>query len=152
MGSRNRSYLDWAEGEEMGKVKEAQAGEAAAIAEAYEIGYAEGLIGTTGTAFLKFDNNKTRLELIEPKFIEGLGRILTFGAEKYEANNWKKMGESDVERIKGSLLRHIMSYLDGIKVDPETEESHLYHAACNLMFLDYFDRNKKQNTKGNECQ
>ena len=94
------------------------------------------------TQFLKNDSSKVRLELIEPEFIEGIGRILTFGAQKYEAHNWKKASSSDnIERIKGSLLRHTMSYLKGEKTDPESHESHLYHICCNLMFLDYFDRN-----------
>lgn len=92
--------------------------------------------------FTKHDSVKNRLELIEPKFIEGIGKIVTFGAEKYSAHNWKKAGEDDIERIKGALLRHILAYLGGQELDPETGESHLYHAACNLMFLDYFDRNK----------
>ena len=92
------------------------------------------------TKFLKADINKPRLELIEPEFIIGLGKVLTFGANKYSANNWKNATVDDVERIKGALLRHQMAYLKGEKIDPETGLSHLYHIACNLMFLDYFDR------------
>lgn len=93
------------------------------------------------TTFQKLDAAKNRLELIQPEFIEGLGRILSYGADKYEANNWKLMKPEDVERVKGATLRHLMSYLKGDKLDPETNESHLYHIECNLMFLDYFDRN-----------
>jgi len=91
--------------------------------------------------FKKFDGSKNRLELIEPEFVEGLGRVLTFGAEKYEAHNWKKATlDEDCERIYGALMRHLLAYRKGEKLDPETNESHLYHATCNLMFLDYFDR------------
>lgn len=90
--------------------------------------------------FQKKDEGKNRLELIEPAFIEGVGRILTFGAEKYEANNWKTMTLEDRGRVKGALLRHMMNYNKGEKIDPESGNSHLYHIACNLMFLDYFDR------------
>ena len=92
-------------------------------------------------SFMKYDTSKNRLELIEPKFIEGIGKILTFGAEKYEANNWKLgSSEEDISRYKGALLRHTMSYIDGEKIDPDSGNSHLYHIGCNLMFLDYFDR------------
>jgi hypothetical protein len=93
--------------------------------------------------FTKADQSKNRLELIEPEFIKGLGRIVSFGAAKYSAENWKKAEPEDIDRIKGALLRHIMDYMSGDKIDQETGESHLYHAACNLMFLDYFDRTKK---------
>lgn len=92
--------------------------------------------------FMKNDSQKLRLELLEPEFIEGIGKIITFGAQKYEADNWKKASNPEnIKRIKGSLLRHTFSYLKGEKVDPESGESHLYHIGCNLMFLDYFDRN-----------
>ena len=91
--------------------------------------------------FMKADNEKNRLELIDPEFIEGLGRILTFGANKYEAYNWMKAGsDEDRNRIFGALMRHLMAYRRGELIDKETGESHLYHATCNLMFLDYFDR------------
>ena len=88
--------------------------------------------------FMKDDGNKNRLELIEPAFIKGLGKVLTLGAEKYDTDNWKKV--DDKGRYKGAMLRHVMAYLDGEERDPETGLSHLYHAQCNMMFLDYFDR------------
>lgn len=91
--------------------------------------------------FIKKDQDKTRLELIDPHFIDGIGRVLTFGANKYSADNWKHANTPEKrERIKGSLLRHLMAYLKGEQLDPETNESHLYALACNAMFLDYFDR------------
>lgn len=91
--------------------------------------------------FQKFDGQKNRLELIEPNFILGLGKVLTFGAEKYEAWNWQKAdSKEDQERIMGAMLRHLMAYSSGEKKDPETGESHLYHAAFGLMVLDYFDK------------
>ena len=93
--------------------------------------------------FMKNDTKKNRLELIEPKFIEGLGAVLTFGAEKYEAYNWVNASSTeDIERIKGALMRHWFAYMDGERLDPETGLSHLHHISCNLMFLDYFDRSQ----------
>lgn len=104
----------------------------------------EGTVIPEEQAFMKKDTGKNRLELIEPAFVEGLGNILTFGANKYEAHNWKKGGDAvSIERIKGSLLRHLYSYLNDDKIDKETGYSHIYHITCNLMFLDYFDRQKE---------
>jgi len=90
--------------------------------------------------FAKADDNKNRLELIQPEFILGLGEVLTFGAKKYAPNNWMKAKPKDIERIKGATLRHQLAYMSGEKKDPETGISHLHHISCNLMFLDYFDR------------
>ena len=95
--------------------------------------------------FVKNDEGKIRLELLEPEFIEGIGKIITYGANKYEDNNWKKAdSEADQLRIKGAALRHMYSYIKGEEFDLETGESHLYHVACNLMFLDYRDRRKSR--------
>jgi len=90
--------------------------------------------------FVKADTDKNRLELLEPEFILGIGKILTFGAIKYDAYNWQKADKEGIERIKGAMFRHMMAYLAGTKIDPDSGESHLYHIGCNLMFLDYFDR------------
>lgn len=92
--------------------------------------------------FQKDDSSKNRLELIDPEFILGLGRIMTFGATKYAPDNWKLGSDQEsINRLKGALLRHITAYLSGDKIDTETGESHLYHAAFGLQALAYFDRN-----------
>ena len=91
--------------------------------------------------FVKQDSGKLRISLIEPQFIKGTAEVLTMGAEKYSAGNWKNC--EDRKRYEDALLRHIYDYLQGNKCDDESGVSHLYHAACNLMFLDSFDREEK---------
>ena len=91
--------------------------------------------------FKKADNGKTMMSLVEPEFIKGTARVLTMGAIKYEVDNWKNC--EDRKRYEDALLRHIYDYLSGTKIDEESGESHLYHAACNLMFLDAFDKEGK---------
>jgi len=36
----------------------------------------------------KYDGEKTRLELIPTTAAELIGKVLTYGAAKYEADNW----------------------------------------------------------------
>jgi len=95
--------------------------------------------------FKKNDTDKPRMELVDPDYMIGIAQVLTFGAKKYEANNWKRASRDDIERIKGAMLRHQMAYMKGEKIDPESGLSHLYHVGCNSMFLAYFDRNLKEN-------
>ena len=97
-------------------------------------------LGDVSHSFKKNDSGKPKVSLVEPKFILGIAEILTFGAEKYGVENWKKATPEDVTRVKDALLRHLMAYIDGEKIDPESGKSHLYHIGCNTMFLDYFDR------------
>jgi hypothetical protein len=87
------------------------------------------LLAAVGT---KHDSEKNRLELLSPVWVEGVGQVLTFGARKYEANNWRK-GISQ-SRLLGAALRHIFSYVKGEDFDPESGLSHLLHASCCLMF------------------
>jgi hypothetical protein len=91
--------------------------------------------------FKKSDANKRRIDLVEPEIIEGIADVLTFGAEKYGANNWKKGNDAENrDRIYAALMRHLLAYRKGEHFDEESKLPHLYHAACNIMFLDYFDR------------
>ena len=92
--------------------------------------------------FIKHDENKIKVSLLEPAFVLGVAEVATFGANKYAKDNWKKC--DDLDRYKDAALRHLFAYLKGEKVDEETGLSHLYHASCNLMFLDYFDRQEKK--------
>lgn len=88
----------------------------------------------------KFDNDKNRLELIPPEFIEGTGEVLTFGAKKYGDRNWEKgMAWS---RAYGALQRHLNAWFSGEQVDLETGLSHLKHAACNVAFLITYEERK----------
>lgn len=85
----------------------------------------------------KNDKEKNRLELLAPEFLMGIGRVLTFGAKKYEDRNWEK--GIRYGRVFGALLRHLWTWWSGESIDSETEQSHLYHAGCCLMFLSTYE-------------
>lgn len=80
-----------------------------------------------------FDTGKPRMDLIDWQAMMGLAQVLEFGAKKYEPNNWRRGMEWN--RIAGSALRHISSFLAGEDLDRETGLSHIDHAMCCLMFL-----------------
>lgn len=93
------------------------------------------------TGFIKHDNGKPMISLIDPKFIEGLASVMTQGANKYGRDNWQECKEP--HRYLDALLRHILKYWDGEKIDTESGKSHLYHIAFNAMALDYLDNKLK---------
>lgn len=81
----------------------------------------------------KDDTGKLPIELIAPEIIFALAEILKFGAEKYAPRNWEKgMAWS---RVFGALMRHMWLWWAKVGPDPETGKSHLWHAACCIMFL-----------------
>lgn len=89
---------------------------------------------------VKLDTGKLRYDLIPPESLEGLAKILTFGAEKYTPNGWQTVPNAK-ERYTAAAMRHFEAWRKGEKLDPESGLLHLHHALCNLVFLDYFDRN-----------
>lgn len=81
----------------------------------------------------KYDEGKIRLELLSVPALIEIGKVMTFGATKYDDHNWRKGFKWS--RLYGALLRHIFAHLNGQDKDPETGISHLAHAGCCLMFL-----------------
>lgn len=46
---------------------------------------------------LKYDDGKPRLDLVPPEAVMALGRVLTYGAEKYAPNSWRGVNEPYVK-------------------------------------------------------
>ena len=81
----------------------------------------------------KYDGDKAKLYLLPPKSILEVGKVLTYGAEKYDAENWRKVDDLQ-NRYTSAALRHIFAHMDGEADDQETGLSHLAHAMCCLLF------------------
>jgi len=81
----------------------------------------------------KYDGEKPRLYLLPPHTLVEVGKVLTFGAAKYDEHNWKKLDNLQ-NRYTGAALRHIFAHMAGEELDPETGLDHLAHALCCLMF------------------
>lgn len=88
---------------------------------------------------VKVDKGKPDWSLLDLKSLEGCVEVLTFGAEKYARENWKKVPDGK-NRYFAALMRHLTAWQNGEKVDPESGKSHLDHAMCNLYFLKNFDK------------
>lgn len=70
-------------------------------------------------------------------FLAESAEVMKAGAKKYSKDNWKK--DLEPERIQKALLRHLVSYAKGEKIDKESNKSHLCHILANCMFLYYYD-------------
>jgi len=91
--------------------------------------------------FIKNDSGKLQWSLMPFEQLEDVVRVLMKGAEKYTKDNWKKC--DDINRYKDALMRHVTSYMKGELLDPEDHLSHLAHAICNCLFLQYFSTNQE---------
>ena len=82
---------------------------------------------------VKYDGEKPKMHLLPPKAINEVAKVLTFGAQKYDEENWRKL-EDLQSRYSSGALRHIFAHLDSENLDPESGLSHLAHAICCLLF------------------
>ena len=82
----------------------------------------------------KHDKNKPQYRLIPPFALRGVAEVLTFGAKKYEKDNWIHVPDSKA-RYFDAAKRHIWYWKEGEQSDKETGKNHLLHAICCLMFL-----------------
>lgn len=89
---------------------------------------------TATTGGRKFDGEKPEYGLVPPLAMLEMVKVLTFGAQKYERDNWKRVPDSK-RRYFDALERHIWAWKMGEKIDPESGYHHLAHAACCLFFL-----------------
>lgn len=98
---------------------------------------------------LRYNLGKLRYDLIHTKSLEDMVKVLTYGANKYNDNNWQ--GGLSWKSVIASLKRHIAAFENGEDFDDESNLLHLAHAACNIHFLNAFyhifpqgdDRNKR---------
>jgi hypothetical protein len=97
---------------------------------------------------VKFDDGKTRFNLIPFDLLGPVEEAWEFGAKKYSANNWRK-GMPWTQPLNAAL-RHITDYMAGEDLDSESKQTHIAHAMCCLFMAlnnekhhrDRDDRNK----------
>ncbi len=103
----------------------------------YAAGITEVIEVTKG---IKHDKHKLKLSLIPTQLINGVGEVMTFGANKYSKNNWRNL--DDPTRYLDALMRHLEAYRSGEEFDEETGLPHLAHLATNAGFLLWFDEER----------
>lgn len=82
----------------------------------------------------KDDQGKDRWDLVQPLSLNQYVKVLTHGAKKYGADNWKIL-DNPTHRYFAALLRHLWAWWMGQRHDSETGLHHLAHALCCICFL-----------------
>jgi hypothetical protein len=97
----------------------------------YNPGYEDASFTSAGR---KFDGGKMEYGLLPPLALQETVKVLTFGAQKYERDNWQKVPDAK-RRYFDALQRHVWAWKQGEQLDSESGIHHLAHAMCCLMFL-----------------
>ena len=89
----------------------------------------------------KYDEGKNRMGLVLQGFSNALwevGRVGTFGANKYGENNWMYLDNAK-SRYLDALCRHLFQYMEGYYYDGESKLPHLAHMCWNALALLKFE-------------
>ena len=89
---------------------------------------------------VKYDQGKSRYDLIDAYALEMLAQVYTYGTIKYDDHNWR--GGFRWGRIFGALMRHAWAFWRGEENDPESGLPHMAHAAWQCFALLSFSKEK----------
>ena len=82
----------------------------------------------------KYDAGKRRYDLVPPAALAAVADVLTFGASKYDPENWRKVPDAR-RRYLAAIMRHVEAHRAGEVNDPESGLPHLAHAVTCAMFI-----------------
>lgn len=82
----------------------------------------------------RYGNLKTPLALIPGAALVEEAEAMACGAEKYGAYNWRTTDVPAMTYVSAAM-RHLLKYLDGQDIDPESGAHHLAHvrACCGIL-------------------
>lgn len=81
----------------------------------------------------KDDAGKLPYDLLPWPAVAQVVAVLQYGAKKYAPDNWKQVKDWR-RRYFSAACRHLISWVTGEKLDPETGLHHLAHATCCVLF------------------
>ena len=96
-----------------------------------------------------FQDGKLRWDLLPLEEIEDIVKLYTAGSIKYGDNNWQGL-ENGYQRYKAAMLRHLLEYEKGTKIDEETKVNHLAAVAWNAIAMLYLDKHGKGKVNDNK--
>ena len=95
---------------------------------------------------VKYDKLKPDYSLIPPRALDDMVKVLTFGAKKYDRDNWKKLKNLE-DRYFAAAMRHLWAVRRGETHDEESGEHHYAHALCCISYLlEFYSLQKEENS------
>ncbi len=99
------------------------------------------LIQFDATLGAKYDTGKLLFRALTRGLalpLRAVAAVLTYGAIKYKEDSWQHVPDAKA-RYESALDRHLNAWKAGEECDEESGLPHLAHAACNALFLLWFD-------------
>lgn len=81
----------------------------------------------------RLNDGKVPLDLVPTSMLYAVARVMEYGTQKYEKDNWRRGMKWTVPY--SCAMRHLMKWFEGEELDDESGESHLHHVLCNIAML-----------------
>lgn len=82
---------------------------------------------------LRYNTGKPELTQLHPQFLLDFAAMMTECSKKYKVGNYAKGQE--YRTPADSLQRHMLAFLKGEDIDPESGFHHALHMAANAMII-----------------
>jgi hypothetical protein len=82
---------------------------------------------------VKYDAGKPDYSLLPLWALEGVVKVMMYGAQKYSRDGWQQGSVDDVKRYEAAALRHRAAIQSGQVNDPESGLRHADHELCSMM-------------------
>ncbi len=92
-----------------------------------------GVVARSKSIGQRFDEGKSRVDLLPADALMEVGAVYAAGAKKYGDRNWEK--GMKWTRMLGPLLRHLFQWMRGIERDEETGQRHIAMVVWNALGL-----------------
>lgn len=101
-----------------------------------------------GKIIARFNAGKLEWSLMDFESMKPMIEVLMYGAQKYDADNWKKACPTKASLLN-SLERHFIELKEqlysekneqGHCIDSESHLRHIGHLMCNAMFYAYWEK------------
>ncbi len=97
---------------------------------------------------VKKDKGKPKMALLPSSALIGIAKVMTYGANKYNAFNYKNGKGLDWDQLYSACQRHLVAWNAGEDIDSESGQKTLYHAGCCIMMLiDLIESKKGRDTR-----
>lgn len=96
----------------------------------------------TGSVKNDFKDDKLRWDLLPMEEIEDIVRVYHAGAKKYGPNRWQNLDDG-ANRYYAAMMRHLMEYMKGNRIDADTGALHLAQVAWNAIAMLWYDKHGK---------
>ena len=95
----------------------------------------------------KDDAGKDPWDLMPWGPVRDIVRVLEHGARKYEPENWRRVPNAR-RRYFSAMMRHILAWWRGERIDADSGFPHLACAGCSLLFLAALDQEGERPVTG----